>query len=62
MYLAVKMTTTANLPCGCILSWSDHQVKAALCFGHTLAFVTWEGSKHDFVKKLATPDISNNQV
>jgi hypothetical protein len=58
MYLVVKMTTTANLPCGCILSWSDRQVKAALCFGHALAFVTWEGSKHDFVKKLATPDIS----
>jgi hypothetical protein len=52
------MTATANLPCGCILNWGDHKVKAALCIGHTLAFVTWEGSKQDFVKKLATPEIS----
>jgi hypothetical protein len=52
------MIATANLPCGCILNWSDHKVKAALCIGHTLAFVTWEGSKEEFVKKLATPKMS----
>jgi hypothetical protein len=56
--LAMIMTATANLPCGCILNWGDNKVKAALCIGHTLAFVTWEGSKQDFVKKLATPETS----
>ena len=52
------MTSTANLPCGCILDWSDHKVKAMLCIGHTLAYATLDGSKLDFVKRLATPKIS----
>jgi hypothetical protein len=52
------MTSTVNLPCGCILNWSDHKVNAVLCIGHTLAYATWEGSKEQFVKNLATPEIS----
>jgi len=51
-------TATATQSCGWILNWGDHKVKAALWIGHTLAFVTWEGPKQDFVKKLATPEIS----
>lgn len=52
------MPSTVNLPCGCILNWSDHKVNAVLCMGHTLAYATWEGSNEQFVKKLATPEIS----
>jgi hypothetical protein len=53
----MTMTAAANLPCGCILNWGDHKAKAELCIGHTLAFVTWEAPKQDFVKNPATPEI-----
>ena len=52
------LTSIGDLPSGCILDWSDHKVKAMLCLGHTLAYATWDGSKLDCVKRLATPEIS----
>jgi len=38
-----------------MMQWDDDETVLVFCNRHTVAYVRWEGTDRDFIKKIATP-------
>jgi len=54
--------TTWNIPCGCRLTQSEHEVRVLVCTLHQLKYAIWRGTDDEFVKRIVTPSLHERDM